>query len=209
MLNEKEQAAFMDSINRVQQSAANHLSLNKSASFAIEFIVNLHRAVDKIAEQTDEPNIACHAGCAYCCTVRVEATEPEVFLIVRELKKRPIDQFNAIFERLQKHLDAKEARRKECAFLENNLCSIYPIRPAACRKAHSLSVENCKNFAPQIPQNLEIILKAEALMKGTSGAYRQADLCTSAHELCHAVLSALSDETAEARWREGESVFPE
>jgi hypothetical protein len=44
-------------------------------------------------------------------------------------------------------------------------------------------------------------------MKGTAEAYCQVGLKTSAHELCKAVLQALTDETAEARWHNGEAVF--
>jgi hypothetical protein len=70
-------------------------------------------------------------------------------------------------------------------------------------------VESCKHFAPEIPQNLEILLEADALMKGTSEAYRQVGLQVSAHELGSAVLQALTDGTSEARWCDGASLLPE
>lgn len=214
MLSDDEQAAFLDSIKRVQLSAVRQLSQSSGASFAINFSANLHRAVDKVVRQAGErgPKTDCKAGCDYCCTVRVEASEPEVFLIARELRRRPTGQVDALLERLRDHAaatrpDAARSTRTNCAFLENHLCSIYEVRPAVCRKGHSLSAEQCRNFAPEIAQNLEILLGADALVSGTSGAYRQVNLCASAHELCRAVLLALSDETAEARWYEGESVF--
>lgn len=182
---------------------------------AVIFIANLHRAVDKVVQQAGDlgAKTDCKAGCAYCCSVRVEATEPEVFRIAREIKKRPTAEVNVLLERLQNRVAAAEtgdtrSRRINCAFLEKHLCSIYEVRPAVCRKAHSLSAESCKDFAPEIPQNLEMLLRAEALMRGTSDAYRQVKLHASAHELCSAVLLALTDETAETRWYNGESVFP-
>lgn len=210
MLSEDERKATLDAIERVRQSAVNHLGANRSS--AVYFIANLHRAVDKIAQQAGDhgQKAECKPGCACCCSVRVEASEPEIFRIARELRKRPADQVSAIIERLRHHVATTDGtRRTDCAFLVKQLCSIYEVRPAVCRRAHSLSAENCRNFAPEIPQSLEKLLQADVLMKGTSEAYRQIGLNASAHELCSAVLLALTDETAEARWHEGESVFPE
>jgi hypothetical protein len=165
-----------------------------------------------VQQANDQPiKIECQIGCAFCCSLRVEATEPEVFLITRELKKWTSTQLTTILEKLHKHAEATNAEahphRTNCAFLENNLCSIYEVRPAACRKAHSLSAACCSNFSSEIPQNLAVALGTEALMKGTSEAYQLIKLCASAHELCHAVLLAMSDESAEARWYNGEAVF--
>ncbi|MCK9200174.1 MAG: YkgJ family cysteine cluster protein [Gallionella sp.] len=209
MLSHDEQAAYLDSIERVRQSAVNHLGSNRNV--AIEFVANLHRAVDKVTRQSagSGAQTECRPGCACCCSVRVEATEPEIFRIAREVKKLPADRVAAIVERLRNFAAATDgAGRTDCAFLKDHLCSIYEVRPAVCRRAHSLSEESCKHFAPEIPQNLEILLQADALMKGTSEAYRQVGLHASAHELGSAVLQALTDETIEARWHDGEAVFP-
>lgn len=213
MLSEDEQAAYLDSIERVRQSAVNHLGSNRDASSTVDFVANLHRAVDKIAQQADlGQKTDCRPGCACCCSVRVEASEPEIFRIAREVRKRPSAQVAALVERLQGCVAAASAddtpSRRDCTFLEERLCSIYEIRPAVCRRAHSLSAEKCRSFAPEIPQNLEMLLGADALMHGTSEAYREIGLHSSPHELNSAVLLALTDETAEARWHEGESVFP-
>lgn len=216
MLNDEERTAFLESIERVRESVVTHLGANGGTSIAVGFVSNLHRAVDKVAQQGGEagPKTDCTAGCTYCCSVRIEASDPEIFYIAREVKKRPKAQVDALTERLQRHVAASKAddapsHRTACAFLESQLCSIYAIRPAVCRKAHSLSVESCRNLDPEIPQNLELVLQAEALMKGTSEAYRQVKLHASAHELCHGVLLALTDETAEPRWHGGASVFPD
>lgn len=62
-------------------------------------------------------------------------------------------------------------------------------------------------MAADIPQHLDLTLGAEVLMRGTANAYRQVGLATTAQELCAAVLQALEDDTAEARWLNGVSVF--
>lgn len=211
MLSNDEQTALLDSIERIRARAANHLRSTPSPSNAVNFVANLHSAVDKVAQQTNGtgPKTECQAGCAYCCGVRVEATDPEVFLIARELRKRPAAQVNALIERLKNRAATAEMDdlRSDCAFLENHLCSIYEVRPAVCRKAHSLSAKCCRELAPEIPQDLGLLLGAEALMRGTSDAYHEVGLCAAPHELCNAVLLALVDETAETRWHNGESVF--
>ena len=44
-------------------------------------------------------------------------------------------------------------------------------------------------------------------MAGTAAAYRQVGLPASPHELLSAVLAALTDASAEARWHKGEAVL--
>jgi len=52
MLNDDEQAGFLDSIARVQKNAAGHLGAGRGASSAIEFVMNLQRAVHSQATRT-------------------------------------------------------------------------------------------------------------------------------------------------------------
>ena len=99
--------------------------------------------------------------------------------------------------------------RQPCSFLVHDRCTIYSVRPAACRKAHSLSAAHCAEQSPTIPQNLRLLVDAEALMAGTALAYRDQPLPASAHELNAAVLAAL-DGTASPpagallRWYRGD-----
>ena len=81
------------------------------------------------------------------------------------------------------------------------------MRPANCRKAHSLDVTQCATHGPKIPQRLDVLLKAEALCKGSADAYAHIGLAAGGHELGQALLLALTDPGAEARWMNGEAVF--
>lgn len=216
MLSPEEQAEFLSAIETVQQVAFSHLSANRSRPFAITFISKLQRGVDQVVHTAIDQGqkLDCRAGCSHCCNVRVEALEPEIFQIVRELKKLSPEKFEEIILRLKNHAAMAKGvsvwdHRIKCPFLTENLCSIYPVRPAVCRMAHSFEVEKCEASSAEIPQSLNIVLKSEALMKGTAEAYRKVDLPASGHELGQAVLLALTDETAESRWYEGQSVFNE
>lgn len=216
MLSREEQAEFLSAIERVRQAALRLLNANRSMPFALALISKLQLGVDQVVDAAIDQGqkLDCKAGCSHCCSVRVEAIEPEIFRIADELKKFSPEKLAALTARLQQHA----ARAKgvsvwdhhiQCPFLTQDLCSIYPFRPAVCRMAHSFDVEKCRVSGSEIPQSLNIVLKAEALMKGTADAYCQADLSASGHELGQAVLLALTDETAESRWYHGELVFKE
>jgi hypothetical protein len=208
MLTPEEAAAFHASIDRVARRAKSGLDRVQGAEGAVEFVVNLHRGIDQVADRAarDGPPPDCRAGCAHCCSVRVEATEPEVLRIVHWLRAQSPGIAAAALQALRQPTPA--GQRRPCAFLApGDVCAIYAVRPATCRKAHSLSVDACAAFEPTLPQNLRRVVDAEALMAGTSAAYRQCGLPSSAHELQSAVLTALEDDTAQARWFAGQAVF--
>ncbi|MBT9512134.1 MAG: YkgJ family cysteine cluster protein [Acidovorax sp.] len=213
MLTDDEQSAFQESIARVRQLAARSLRQAANADEAITFVMNLHRSLDTVAEQAGATGPApdCKAGCAHCCHVRVEATDPEVFHIARHLQALPATALAAVAKRLQQHAETARqgAPRQACSFLQENRCTIYTVRPAVCRKAHSLSVQHCASLAPQIPQNLRLLVDAEALMAGTAQAYADAAMPAHAHELNAAVWAALRDPTALRRWYEGDAAVLE
>ncbi|WP_310447890.1 YkgJ family cysteine cluster protein [Thiobacillus sp.] len=191
------------------------MSAHPAEQSIVTFVRSLHQAVDRANDAALDrgAHIDCKAECSHCCNARVEAIAPEIFLIAEELAQRPAPAFAEMVDRLQARITASDqealpwSHRKSCPFLEDHLCSIYPVRPATCRKGHSTNAGKCAAHAPEIPQNLDMILNAEALIKGTSGAYRQRGFDGSAHELVRAVLIALLDPTAQARWFNGEHVF--
>ena len=212
MLTDDERSAFLQSIARVRQRAAQVLRQSQGADDTVAFIAQLHRGLDTVAEQARAtgPQPACQAGCAHCCHLRVEATEPEVFHIAKHLRAQPAEALADALSALHRHvttaaLNPTNPARQACSFLVDERCSIYPVRPAACRKAHSLSAPHCAEQSATIPQNLRLLVDAEALMAGTALAYRDQPLPASAHELNAAVLAALNDPAAQARWYQGDA----
>jgi Fe-S-cluster containining protein len=210
MLSDEERTEFHAAVDSVQRVVVTHLEKAHSAQHAIAFVSNLHRGVDRVFQDVLDKgqDIACKAGCNYCCSVRVHATEPEIFLIAAQLRERPADQLKIVLNRLKDHaalasLVSTANHRTACPFLDASLCSIYAVRPAVCRKAHSLDAQLCEKSSAELPQSLNILLKAEALMKGTAEAYLQVGLPASSHEFGQAVLLALTDDSTQQRWYAG------
>jgi len=74
------------------------------------------------------PYIACGKGCSACCHMNVMVSQLEVALIEKEVGARPV------------HLQGSKVHDLEtfngvpCPFLNDGACSIYEVRPFACRK---------------------------------------------------------------------------
>ncbi len=95
---------------------------------------------------------ACAAGCAYCCHLTVEASAPEVFLIVAYLKATlPAERLEAVKIRVRQTAAAvaqlspvaRVRAAVPCALLENGRCSVYTVRPLGCRSWNSRDARAC------------------------------------------------------------------
>ena len=77
MLSDEELLIFHQSVDRVRRVAARSLGQLADAGRAVDFVANLHRGLDQVAARAAQvgPVPDCRAGCAYCCHVRVEATD--------------------------------------------------------------------------------------------------------------------------------------
>jgi hypothetical protein len=212
MLTEEEQNAFLASIQKVRRHIAVQLIPVQQSAMAVAHIDKLHNNVDKLVQGRNQTAsalspLACQAGCAHCCHVPVYVSEPEVFHILTALRQHSDLALAALQQRLKHYVENRQQDADQlsqaCAFLVNNLCSIYSHRPAVCRKAHSLSVSACASGAAHIPQDLQLILRAEALIQGHAAAYQDAGLPATSLELASAVLLALEDPQAQEKWFAG------
>lgn len=97
--------------------------------------------------------VACRAGCDHCCHVIVGVTAPEALTIFDHLRRSCSDaQMARLRERVAafrdrtRGLSSAERFSPEhpCVFLEGGRCSIYDVRPLACRGMNSLDATECE-----------------------------------------------------------------
>lgn len=170
----------------------------------------------------DYPDIACHKGCATCCTIRVVATAPEVLLVARflrsadgALKQAGIDlmQRLATADVATRGCDERErvTLRCRCPYIDKGACVIYPVRPLACRGHASYDKRACVDAASgrldEIPYSIPHMTMRSLIQNAMQSALRDAGYAWAAYELNHSLSIALADEDCEAAWLAGDDVF--
>ena len=158
--------------------------------------------------------LACAAGCTYCCHNVVMASAPEIFHAAAELRARRDQAFIAgVGDRCEAVQPARAAGgRPPCPLLEGDRCSVYPARPAVCRKHVSFAVDACRSEYEGRPARIPIrpfdqqvfeccavaLITGMRLWNGRQGAV---------FELSGALRVALADADAETKWLAGQDVF--
>jgi Fe-S-cluster containining protein len=165
--------------------------------------------------------IACHAGCHWCCHMKVSVTAPEIFALLEYLESSVSEQTRAGIEARAAELsqdarifssDAKAEARIPCAMLsEQGACLVYPARPLACRGYNSLDSESCRR---SLDDDLEIVECNEPLVRdsaavalGLLAGIEDAGLPAELLELTSALHIALSEPNAPQRWLAGDALF--
>ena len=209
---------------------ANRPSLLRLVAEAIEFSVQLF---EEIAGR-DIPNleqIACRKGCAWCCYQQVGVTPPQAIHIAEYVRggqaeitmAEAVERLHALDRQVHglTNIGRIEAARP-CAFLdEAGSCTIYQVRPFACRGANSIDAEFCQRIVESFDDVRDEWetdgghawihqLPYEAMARpqdGMMSVTEQAGLADEQLELTAAVLIALEDEAAADKWITGENVF--
>jgi len=107
----------------------------------------LHEFRDKIAVSIPT-DIQCKIGCGYCCHIRVTTSIPEAILVYNTIRNNQelISKINKNYKNLNTiDRDMWIREQLECPFLYDDKCSIYTIRPGACRACISYDVDNCRD----------------------------------------------------------------
>jgi hypothetical protein len=138
-------------------TAHRFLSEGHTLDRAVELGRNAMAGTSKIAEGAlalapDRPP-ACQAGCAHCCHQAVGVSAPELFAIHAHLRAtRTPAELDGTARRIR---DADDKTRGmtaaerlspalPCPFLVEERCSIYEVRPLACRGTNSLDATACE-----------------------------------------------------------------
>lgn len=170
----------------------------------------------KTDRQAPREMIACGKGCSHCCNMWVSATAPEVLLIASAVGQRDADT-GKILERCGTTRDMSFEQRgtfvQPCPLLSDAKdCSVYSLRPLACRTAASLDAELCARAyldlsGEDISTPLFFLLQRTGYAIAMRGAFLRAGLPLTSYEFNHALAVALETSDAEARWLSGEDIF--
>ena len=163
---------------------------------------------------------ACHKGCAWCCHgVKVTVSIPEALAIAEYLedgRAELVQKVEAAAQR-RRHMNTDQYffSGETCPFLSvTNDCSIYDVRPMACRRHCCLDSSECeravKNPKLKLPVSQHAPINALGALSGVAlaAATEDAQLDYRTFELATAVCVALRPDTAR-RWVTGERVFDE
>jgi len=128
-----------------------------SVERTVELARNAMAATSRLAEallaRAPAGAVACKAGCDHCCHQPVGLTPPEALAILAHLRQTLArEELARVAARLSQR--ARETRGlssaerfspdQPCPFLDHGQCSIYEVRPLACRGMNSLDAEECK-----------------------------------------------------------------
>jgi Fe-S-cluster containining protein len=113
--------------------------------------------------------LSCKKGCSNCCKIRVDVAEVEADMLVAYAEENgmPIDT-----DYLKSQLvlqDPGDYRGKEnaaCVFLKDGICSVYEVRPLACRNYAVISDPSLCDY--ERPEQVQIlfVLDNELLLSG-------------------------------------------
>jgi len=123
--------------------------------------------------------IKCEKGCCWCCYQPVYMTSQEAILIyeyiLQVFSSEQVESFKAKAQAKYKKTKGLEEEKKQkikhaCPFLIDGSCSVYSVRPMACRIYLSSDASTCKNKFDHpgdesiVPALYDFILKAGKYM---------------------------------------------
>lgn len=161
--------------------------------------------------------IACRAGCSFCCHLRVMVFPHEAIALFRFLGSHiPAEQAEGVRRRVLEnaaHVREGSATRAACAFLVDGRCSAYEARPSACSGYHSLSKERCESAyenrgdpSEGIPVSQAMRHVAAALDEGVQEGLAATGLSGVRIELHTAVAALIRNPALSQRWRAGRAL---
>lgn len=97
----------------------------------------VYKAIDNFfvkAPDENKKDIRCKAGCTACCFIDVDVSGDEAGVIIDYCRENNIEIDREYLTKQAAVGRKSYSDLSKCFFLKDNLCSIYPVRPIACRK---------------------------------------------------------------------------
>ena len=103
----------------------------------VETTKAVYKAIDDFfthAPEEDKKEIKCRTGCTACCFIDVDVSGDEAATIIAYCRENGIEMDKEYLTKQAAVGRKSYSDLSRCVFLKDNLCSIYPVRPIACRK---------------------------------------------------------------------------
>lgn len=121
-----------------------------------EFMEFIEKIIEDLEIDGKCPEIKCRRGCSYCCYSHLKIMPVEALLINAFIKTHFTSQkLSGLKERIRRNLQLtgnktieekfQNKKKTPCVFLDNDFCSIYPVRPFICRAWNSLDRTSCES----------------------------------------------------------------
>lgn len=100
----------------------------------------LQSIADRLAEIV-YPATACSRGCNHCCSMAVGITEYEATRIAKFLgiEARTLPKMTLAMAAVARETIVEKYMNVQCPFMKKRECSIYEVRPLACRTHFNIS----------------------------------------------------------------------
>ena len=203
-----------------RRSTVDALEATRTADRLMVAVDDAFARFDREMSQLPPWKLDCKPGCAWCCHGSVQTSAPEVLRIATYLRAigRP-SRFAAIKQRVDA-LDSQArvapagpaVARLPCPLLAGNRCSVYPVRPLACRGWNSANSERCREdllgtLRGSVPvRRLQLALQA-VISTGFDEGLSRLGLRTQVLALTPALRIALAGQLTAECWMAGEPCF--
>jgi Fe-S-cluster containining protein len=130
--------------------------------FAVE---QMYYLVDYASKESYK-QASCKKGCNFCCHIHVMTTEAEAEVIASKVTP---DMIEALQDQAKQTEETRPfSEHSACVFLKNGECSIYAIRPAACRKYFSIEDPSFCDTSKYFHRNVQLTaaIDAECIASG-------------------------------------------
>lgn len=183
-------------------------------------IIPIYARIDMLASKSMK-KVDCQKGCDFCCHYHVYVTPLEVFAIAEEVCSWTIGRQNTLISSLRNNVEKVQglgvAQHRTlnlaCSFLQEGACSIYAVRPLACRRHHSRNRSVCErtfhnpHSTEETPRDKDQLVVSGAFETLHAEYHRIHGADHDFYELNSALLEALTDPRCRSRWRAGKRAF--
>ena len=146
-------------------------------------IKEVYKAIDNFFNAAPEENkkeIKCKTGCTACCFIDVAVSADEAAAIINYCRENAIEIDKEYLEKQDVVGRKSYSDLSRCVFLKDDLCSVYPVRPIACRK-HWVKTDPSlcdfsKNIINQVGGYFDVnteILASAVLNVGETGSFEK------------------------------------